>query len=35
MWSKLKKEYDDGTFDTQDVNRTPIRFLFKDYAKQS
>jgi hypothetical protein len=20
MWSKLKKEYDDGTFDTKDVN---------------
>jgi hypothetical protein len=21
MWSKLKKEYDDGTFDTKDVNQ--------------
>jgi hypothetical protein len=21
MWSKLKKEYDDGTFDTKDVNK--------------
>ena len=21
LWSQLKKEFDDGTFDTQDVNR--------------
>ena len=35
LWSKLKKEFDDGSFDTQDVNRHQLRVVSSDYEKQS
>tara|TARA_R100000329_G_C7604057_1_gene214268 strand:+ start:604 stop:1272 length:669 start_codon:yes stop_codon:yes gene_type:complete len=32
MWSKLKSEYDDGTFDTQDVNQHQLESYGMQYA---
>ena len=28
MWSKLKKEFNDGSFNDKDVNRSPVRILW-------
>ena len=35
LWSQLKKEFDDGTFDTQDVNRHQLESYHLHYEKQS
>jgi len=32
MWSKLKKEFDDGSFDTQDVNQHQLESYGRQYA---
>ena len=32
MWSKLKKEFDDGSFDTQDVNQHQLESYGRHYA---
>jgi hypothetical protein len=35
LWSTLKKEFDDGSFDTQDVNRHQLDSYAFNYEKQS
>jgi len=35
MWSKLKSEYDDGTFDTQDVNEHQLESYGRQYADKA
>ncbi len=34
MWSKLKKEFDDGSFDTQDVNKHQLESYGRQYAEK-
>ena len=34
MWSKLKKEFDDGSFDTQDVNKHQLESYGMQYAEK-
>ena len=35
MWSKLKAEYDDGTFNTQDVNEHQLESYGRQYADKA
>jgi len=35
MWSKLKKEFDDGSFDTQDVNRHQLESYGLQYHEKA
>jgi hypothetical protein len=35
MWSKLKEEYNDGTFDTQDVNEHQLESYGRQYADKA
>lgn len=35
MWSKLKSEYDDGTFNTQDVNEHQLESYGRQYADKA
>ena len=35
MWSKLKSEYDDGTFDTQDVNEHQLESYGRQYSDKA
>ena len=32
MWSKLKKEFDDGSFNTEDVNQHQLESYGRQYA---
>ncbi len=34
LWSKFKKQFDDGSFDTKDVN-TPIKFISFNYENKA
>ena len=35
MWSKLKKEFDDGSFDTKDVNQHQLESYGRQYADKA